>query len=44
MQRTPEYCNGADSAEVNPPTKAVNLALGRRFRIVSVRWLNPTDL
>jgi len=44
VQRTPDYVNPAESAEVNPPTKPVNIALGRRFRIVSVRWLTPSEL
>ena len=44
VQRTPDYCNPADAPEVNPPTKGINLALGRRFRVVAVRWLGPNDL
>ena len=44
LQRTPDYCNPAEGAETNPPTKAVNIALGRRFRVVSVRWLGPNDI
>jgi len=44
VQRTPDFCNTVDSAEATTLTKATNKALGRRFRIVSVRWLGPNEI
>jgi hypothetical protein len=44
VQRTPDFCNTIDSAETATLTKASNKALGRRFRIVSVRWLGPNEI
>jgi hypothetical protein len=44
VQRTPDFCNTIDSAETITLTKASNKALGRRFRIVSVRWLGPNEI
>ena len=46
VQRMPSYFDPADAAETLPAdlTRAVNRDLGRRFQIVSFRWLNRTDL
>lgn len=43
VQRTPDYVNPVDSAE-DTPTHADNIAFGRRFKIVSLRWLGPSDI
>jgi len=44
VQRTPDYCDNSETPETTPPTKLTNVNLGRRFRIVSVRWLNPSEI
>ena len=44
VQRTPDFCNTVDSAEATTLTNLSNKALGRRFRIVSVRWLGPNEI
>ncbi len=53
-QRLPDYIDPSVAphepplGEVTPPvgslTRAPNVALGRRFRMVSFRWLNPSEL
>jgi hypothetical protein len=45
VQRLPEYCDAANPAETPPEgLNAVNARLGRRFRIVSFRWLTRADI
>jgi hypothetical protein len=45
VQRLPDYVNStADSPEVYPPTNSDNLTHGRRFRLVSFRWLSADDI
>lgn len=46
VQRLPDYVNPGDSAEVAPAslTQADNQTLGRRFEVVSFRWLSPNDI
>jgi hypothetical protein len=47
VQRMPDYLNpGADAPEIARPalTDAINKRLGRRFSIVSFRWLTPSDI
>lgn len=48
VQRVPEYVDSSaatgDAAEVAPPTGSLNLALGRRFKVVSFRWLTRSDI
>ena len=45
VQRTPDFCNPAQPPETAfESLTASNKALGRRFRIVSFRWLSPNDL
>lgn len=45
VQRTPDYVEpSGDSAEVFPPTNANNAVFGRRFRVVSFRWLNENEI
>lgn len=44
VQRLPDYVNPADPAESFPPVLADNLNFGRRYTIISFRWLGPDDL
>jgi hypothetical protein len=44
VQRLPEYIDTADAAEIFPPTQTDNQTFGRRFKIVSFRWLSASDL
>ena len=48
VQRIPDYFDATaatgDAAEVAPPNSAINQALGRRFKIVSFRWLTRSDI
>ena len=45
VQRTPDFCNPNQPTETAfESLTAANKALGRRFRIVSCRWLSPHDL
>ena len=47
VQRVPDYVNAsADAAYIEPSglTDSVNRTLGRRFRVVSFRWLSPEDI
>lgn len=45
VQREPDYFDAGDAAEKTPSElNAVNTRLGRRFRIVSFRWLTSADL
>jgi hypothetical protein len=45
VQRLPEYVNpAADKAEVYPPTDATNTTFGRRFKIISLRWLASNEI
>ena len=43
VQRTPGYVNPADAPE-NAPSAAENLRFGRKFQILSFRWLTPSEL
>ena len=43
VQRTPDYVNPADAPE-NTPSVAENLRFGRKFKIISFRWLSPSDI
>jgi hypothetical protein len=43
--RTREYVDPKDLAEITTlPTSIVNKNFGRRFQLVSFRWLNPSEL
>ena len=45
VQRLPDYLNpSADAAETSPPIDSTNQTLGRRFKVVSFRWLSPEDI
>ena len=45
VQRTPDYCNTTDAAHADPDLMLpINKHLGRRFRIVSARWLRPDEI
>jgi hypothetical protein len=43
VQRLPDYVDPSDSAEATP-TNQTNKDFGRRFKIVSFRWLTSNDL
>ncbi len=43
LQRVPEYVDPTDSASALPTTPA-NLIFGRRFEVVSFRWLSKNDI
>ncbi len=46
VQRTPEYFDPADDATLAPAdlTREANKTYGRRFKVVSFRWLTRSDL
>ena len=46
VQRTAAYLDGSDSAETTPADlkNPVNQTMGRKFEIVSFRWLGPTEI
>ena len=44
IQRFPEYLDPADAAEDTPPKAAANVTFGRRYRIVSFRWLARDEI
>ena len=45
VRRTREYVDSAEAADLaTRPKSAVNKAFGRRFEIVSFRWLNPSEI
>ena len=44
VQRVPDYLDPAETADASPPLVPSNLLFGRRFMIVSFRWLNPTEI
>jgi hypothetical protein len=45
VQRVPDYLYpDADEAVVFPPTNQQNQSMGRRFVILSFRWLGPNDV
>ncbi len=46
VQRMPDYMDDGDSPETATVdlTQAINKGFGRRFQIVSFRWLTPEDL
>jgi hypothetical protein len=46
VQRVPEYVDPADPAETAPAElqSNANKAFGRRYLILSYRWLNPDEI
>ena len=46
VQRVPDYFDPADPAETAPAalTSTLNQTFGRRFKIVSFRWLTRSDI
>jgi len=45
VQRTPDYCASIDAPSADPALlRGVNKQLGRRFRIVSARWLRADEI
>jgi hypothetical protein len=44
VQRLPEYVDTSLNAWETPATGSTNATFGRRFRIVSFRWLSPADI
>lgn len=45
VQRTPDHCVAVDAPDADPDKMLpVNKQLGRRFRIVSARWLRPEEI
>lgn len=45
VSRTREFVDPADAADIfTPPTRAANLAFGRRFEIISFRWLAANEV
>ena len=45
VRRTRDYVDPSDLAEITTlPTKAANKNFGRRFELVSFRWLNEAEL
>ena len=43
VQRLPDYVDTSDTPQA-VPTSAVNRQFGRKFQIVSFRWLSPSDI
>ena len=45
VRRTREYVDPADSADLaEPPSSDLNQTFGRRFEVVSFKWLNPSEI
>jgi hypothetical protein len=45
VQRLPEYVDSITDANAHSaPTAVINKNLGRRFKIISFRWLTPNDI
>ncbi len=47
VQRLPDYVDTSDKAEVDPvnlPAASINRTYGRRFKVVSFRWLTSNDI
>jgi len=44
VQRVPDYVDSADGAHVSPPVSPQNLQFGRRFKVVSFRYLTPEEI
>lgn len=44
IQRKPEYLSEVDDPEIFPPTDPLNERFGRRFEIISFRWLDEDEV
>jgi hypothetical protein len=45
VQRLPEYVDSVTDANAHTsPTASINKTMGRRFKIISFRWLTPNDI
>ncbi len=44
VQRTPEFVDSTDAPETAADLSATNTAFGRKFSIVSFRWLSPDEI
>ena len=45
VKRTRDFCDAADSADsIEPPTAPINITFGRKYQIVSFRWLNSSEV
>jgi hypothetical protein len=44
VQRTVSYLDSSEAATTAPPKRPVNVRFGRRFEIVSYRWLPPQEV
>jgi hypothetical protein len=44
VQRTPDYVDSSERADVTPPKLPTNMTFGRRFDIISFRFLNPDEV
>jgi hypothetical protein len=45
VRRIREYVDPTDFAEITTlPTKPINVFFGRRFQLVSMRWLSPSEI
>lgn len=45
VQRVPDYVDDSQSEETEPVSlNATNARYGRKFRVVSMRWLNPEEI
>jgi len=45
VRRTRDYVDSVDTADLaTPPKSPINKTFGRRFEMVSFRWLNPSEI
>jgi hypothetical protein len=44
VQRVPDFVDPSDEAHVTAPKSKMNLNFGRRFNIVSFRYLDPKEI
>jgi hypothetical protein len=45
VRRTRDYVDPSDASDLGaPPSSTVNKSFGRRFEIVSFRWMNPSEI
>ena len=45
VKRTREFCDQSDAADsIDPPTNPRNITFGRKFELISFRWLNSDEV